>query len=67
MIAAVLFVAVVRPLGRRRRWRPGATPVAARPDPPEEGMYAWSLGPPPAVPNPDRAVDEDIARMLRGR
>ncbi len=68
LVALVLLLAWVLPNGRRRRWRAGETPIAVEPAPDDDGgMYSWSLGPPPAIPNPDRAVDEELVRILRER
>ncbi|TMM37325.1 MAG: type VII secretion-associated serine protease mycosin [Actinobacteria bacterium] len=69
-VALAVFVLVgawVLATGRRRRWVPGATPVLPAPEPSEAGMYDWSLGPPPVLANPDRAVTEELARQLRQR
>jgi type VII secretion-associated serine protease mycosin len=68
VIGLVFLLAWVLPRGRRRQWRAGETPVSAPAAPDDDsGMYSWSLGPPPAIPNPDRAVDEELVRILRER
>lgn len=66
-VVIAFFAVVVLPRGRRRGWRPGLTPVPTRPEATDDGMYTWSLGPPPALPHPDREVDEELVRMLRRR
>jgi membrane-anchored mycosin MYCP len=67
LVVAMLFAAVVLPKGRRRRWRPGTTPPAEHVDPSDDALFSWSLGPPPALAHPDRALDEELARRLSRR
>jgi type VII secretion-associated serine protease mycosin len=68
VIGLVLLLAWVLPRGRRRHWRAGETPISVPPAPVDDsGMYSWSLGPLPAIPNPDRAVDEELIRIVRER
>jgi hypothetical protein len=68
LAVAVLAVVWVVPRGRRRRWQPGRVLLPGESyEADAAATFAWSLGPPPALAHPDRAVDEELVRQIRSR